>query len=144
MTEMTAPTSASLMPHIPRNERTFAGDDCLVYYDGPLLMWLPTMMAPHLQGHRLLALAIAEDSLEPGWLAQGEHAWPFLVATLSVDDANAMLNDQKTLLATVLSARAWHIIPRYDAPTLSWIAVTREQLEQRGSDWLPGDAMLNK
>lgn len=132
------------LPHIPRQERTFAGDDCLVYYDGPLLMWLPTMGSPDLAGCRLLAVAIAEDAIEPSWLPEGEHAWPFLVATISLEDARAMMGNRKTLRETVLSARSWHIIPRYDAETINWIEVTGEQVMARGDDWLPGDAMLDK
>jgi len=100
--------------------------DTLLYYDGPLLHWLPV------EGRRLLAIAL----LEP---VEGHDAvWPFLVCEMTEQGAQALLNDELTLLGAVLSAEGRYLLPNYGAEVMELIPV-----ECVPEDWLPGDAFLS-
>lgn len=109
---------------IPYDQRPGAPEDTLLYYDGPLLFWLPA------EGRHLLAVALPEGPHGP---------WPFLLAELSAPDAQALLSGQKTLQATVKDALGWWLMPDYDAERLEFRRLTVVPAE-----WLPGDVVLGQ
>lgn len=113
---------AALDLDIPYALRPGAPHETLLYYDGPLLFWLPA------EGRHLLAVALLD----------GPHgAWPFLVAELSAQDAQALLSGQKTLQSAVKEALGWWLMPDYDAERLEF-----RRLTEVPAEWLPGDVFL--
>lgn len=94
-----------------------------MYYDGPLLFWLPA------EERHLLAVALPD----------GPHgAWPFLVVELSSDCAGALTDCRTTLQRAVREGLGWWLLPDYDADDLEFLP-----LAEIPADWLPGDVLLN-
>jgi hypothetical protein len=118
MTPTNRQNNLAPLPDLPVAERPYSPAETLLYYDGPLLFWLP---AP---GRHLLTVALPDDP------EQGLR-WP------SPRCGAPLLSQQLTLRQTVLDAQAWHLIPDYDAETLQY-----QLLTSIPDDWLPGDAML--
>lgn len=108
---------------IPHNERPFSGGAVLVYYDGPMLFWLPVA------GQHWLAMA----------LPAGAGKWPYLVMELPQAQAEALWANQLTLLAAVRAAERCWLMPDYGADQLVLSLVTEIPV-----DWLPGDVCLAK
>lgn len=100
--------------------------DTLLYYDGPVLFWLPEVDAP---GRRMLAMALPA--------VPGAHD-PFLVAELEPEVAARFECRQLDLRQTVLAASAWYLLPDYRAPELV-IQSIEGPLPER---WLPGKVRL--
>ncbi len=112
-----------LIPNVPRELRPFGPEETLLYYDGPLLFWLPV------EGRHLLAVALFEED---------DAAWPFLVSELSAETAAALKANELTLQRAVLDALAWYFLADYDAEVLDF-----EPVQQVPEDWLPGDVTLD-
>jgi len=92
-----------------------------MYYDGPLLFWLPC------DGRRLLAMAILGS----------EYRYPFLVLELSDAQVLALESNQLSLRAASLEAQATWVIPDYDAEELALVP-----LAAIPDEWLAGDVFL--
>lgn len=106
--------------------RPMSPADTLLYYDGPVLFWLPEAHAP---GRRLLAMALPAV---PG------ARDPFLVAELEPEVAGRFERRELDLRQTVLAARAWYLLPDYRAPELV-VQCVEGPLPER---WLPGKVRL--
>lgn len=106
---------------IPHEQRPFGGDDVLIYYDGPLLFFLPV------PEQRLLAIALPADA----------GTCPFLVVELTEEQARAMLANEVTLRSVVLAASGAWFMPDYGADSL--VLEPRTSIPQA---WLPGDVRL--
>ena len=110
---------------LPRDQRPYSGMEVLMYYDGPLLFWLPS---PQPQ-RRLLAVALFDiDGM----------AWPFLVADMGEAAATDLMENRLTLQAAVLTAPRAYLLRDYGADVLQL-----ERLDAIPEDWLPGDAYLD-
>ena len=106
---------------LPHAQRPFFGEGVLMFYDGPLIFWLPH---PSL---RLLAFAVPIQ----------EQQYPCLVVEVTDAQAEAFLANQLSARRLCLQARqAWHL-PDYGADEL-----TLEPLVSIPAHWLPGDVML--
>jgi hypothetical protein len=106
----------------------YAPAEVLLYYDGPLLTWLPVAR------RHLLAFAvpaITDDSGE-------ERHWPFVVVELSEATVAGLNSGTLTLRGVVLQAKELYLMPDYYAahPELRRIDVALPDA------WLPGDAPL--
>ncbi len=108
---------------LARSERPYSGEHVLYYYDGPLLFWLPH---PEL---KLLAVALPEEA----------GPWPFLVASVGAEQAQALLFNKLTLQRTVLTSQANFLMADYGAETLELIP-----LDVVPPQWLPGDVCLTR
>lgn len=106
---------------IPHEQRPFSGEEVLLYYDGPLLFWMPH---PSL---RLLAVALEHDG----------NKCPFLVCEVSEEDAQALVTNRKTLRAVVLDARRHFHLNDYGDDEL-WL----REVHTLEHAWLPGDVTL--
>lgn len=109
--------------HIPHSQRPYAAHECLFYYDGPLMFWLPAA------GKHLLAIALLEEKEAP---------WPFLIVELSRAQAQALKAQALTLQQATLQAQSWHFLPDYGAEQLEFVP-----LSEVPPDWLPGDVPLS-
>lgn len=101
--------------------------EVLLYYDGPLLAWLPVA------GRRLLAYALAPVTGELD--ADAPFYWPFVVVEMT-DAAVSQLNaGTLSLRQAVLEAPARYLMPDY------YVAVPeiRRIHAALPDDWLPGD-----
>lgn len=106
---------------VPHAQRPFAAEGVLMFYDGPLIFWLPH---PSL---RLLAFAVLSQ----------EQAYPCLVVEVTAEQAQAFLANQLSARRLCLeSQQAWHL-PDYGADEL-----ILEPLGSIPANWLPGDVML--
>lgn len=110
---------------IPPDSRPFAPDTTLLYYDGPLLFWLPHATP----GFRYLAQALPETAEAP---------WPFLVTELTTTEGNALLSQQVTLRQATLSAAKHYFMPNYNDTQLVLQPLSLPLPE----DWLPGDVTI--
>jgi hypothetical protein len=108
--------------------RPMSPADTLLYYDGPVLFWLPEVNAVA-SGRRLLAMALPAV---PG------ARDPFLVAELEPEAAGRFERREQDLRQTVLAAQAWYLLPDYRAPELV-IQCVEGPLPER---WLPGKVRL--
>lgn len=118
----TLKTKSMFIEHIPRSQRPFSPHECLLYYDGPLLFWLPA------QDKHLLAIALLEE----------KSPWPFLIVELSAAQADAVKSNELTLQRATLEAKSWHLLPDYGADELEFVP-----LSEVPPDWLPGDVTLD-
>ena len=106
---------------LPHAQRPFFGEGVLMFYNGPLIFWLPH---PSL---RLLAFAVPIQ----------QQQYPCLVVEVSAEQAQAFLSNQISARRLCLEARqAWHL-PDYGADEL-----ILEPLAGIPVNWLPGDVML--
>lgn len=106
---------------IPHEQRPFADDDVLVFYDGPIVFWLPVA------GRRLLATALPPEA----------GVCPYLVAELTADQADALLANKVTLRSVYQGAKARWLMSDYGADVL-----TLDPITYIGEAWLPGDVPL--
>lgn len=106
---------------IPHEQRPFAGEDVLVFYDGPIVFWLPVA------GRRLLATALPPEA----------GVCPYLVAELTADQADALLANKVTLRSVYQGAKARWLMSDYGADVL-----TLDPITYIGESWLPGDVPL--
>lgn len=112
------PLTLSIAPEY----RPFDGDAVLLYYDGPIMFWLPGASV------RLLAIALPDEA--------GPH--PFLVVEVPQETADALLGNRMTVRRVCLSAPQSWLMPDYgqDGPlVLTPLASIPEK-------WLPGDVTL--
>ncbi len=106
---------------IPHEQRPFADDDVLVFYDGPIVFWFPVA------GRRLLATALPPEA----------GVCPYLVAELTADQADALLANKVTLRSVYQGAKARWLMSDYGADVL-----TLDPITYIGESWLPGDVPL--
>lgn len=106
---------------LPHAQRPYFDEGVLLFYDGPLIFWLPH------PSRRLLAFAVPLQ----------EQQYPCLVVEVTDAQAEAFLSNQLSLQRLCLEAnQAWHL-PDYGAGEL-----ILEPLSAIPADWLPGDVML--
>jgi hypothetical protein len=101
--------------------RPFGPDEVLLYYDGPVLMWLDTP-----QG-RYLAVSLPDDG----------GRWPFLVVELNSAEQQKLESGALTLRHAYTNAEAVWLLPDYDAEVL-----VAHRLDEIPEHWLPGDVGL--
>jgi len=102
--------------------RPFGPKEVLIYYDGPVLMWLDTADGV------FLAVALPADA----------GKWPFLLVKLDTYARRNLEAGVLTLRNAYTAADAvWHL-PDYDADVL-----VAHRLEAIPEHWLPGDVGLN-
>lgn len=119
-------TEAITLTHRPHS----GSPETLLYYDGPLVFWLPVA------GRRLLAYAL-QLFLEQG---EGEERWrwPYIVAEVSAEAAAALDAGTQHLRQLVLEAQTRYLLPDYSADEL-----VLERIDTPlPDDWLPGEAFL--
>lgn len=108
---------------LPFSERPYGPEQTLLYYDGPLLFWLPGMDS------RRYLFALLPDEVGP---------WPFVVADLPAEAAQAIDDNKMTLQAAYTGPWPKYLLKNYDAEEL-----VLEELECVPEDWLPGDVCLD-
>jgi hypothetical protein len=101
--------------------RPFGPDEVLLYYDGPVLMWLDTPQ------ERYLAVSLPDDG----------GRWPFLLVGLSSKEQQQLESGALTLRRAYTNAVAVWLLPDYDAEVL-----LAHRLEEVPEHWLPGDVGL--
>lgn len=101
--------------------RPIGPDEVLIYYDGPVLMWLDTLQA------RYLAVSLPDDG----------GRWPFLLVELNADEQLRLESGELTLRRAYTNAKSVWLLPDYDAEVL--IAHPVENLPEH---WMPGDVGL--
>jgi hypothetical protein len=100
---------------LPKEQRPFDQDAVLMYYDGPMLFWLPV------PGKRMLAIALPDDA----------GRWPFLVSELREATVVALQSQESDLRQAVLSGINF-LLTNYGADVLML-----EPLTEVPEDWLP-------
>lgn len=110
---------------LPFIERPFCGDDVLVFYDGPLVFWLPCQSQ---DATRLLCIALPRE------VGRG----PFLVVTMTHRAAAALENNELTLQGAALGPGPKYLMADYDA-----LLLVLQPLDTVPGHWLPGAVMLN-
>lgn len=115
------PLSCDQLLPLPFEQRPFSPADCLWFFDGPLLMWLPDAY------RNLLAIALPDSAGD----------WPFLVVELDDDAKTSLQSNKLTLQDAVLHATHWYLLADYAAD-----ALRLRPLQQLPSAWLPGAVML--
>lgn len=88
---------------LPKSERPYLPDDSLVYYDGPLVLWLA------IDGLLYLAIALPESEDAP---------WPFLLAEVSPAQQALVNAGALPLRTAVLQSPALYYLPDYWADLL--------------------------
>lgn len=111
------------LTHMP----TSASPETLLYYDGPVLLWLPV------PGRRLLAYALPDEPAGNSWRS------PFIVVELNESAAARVSAGSEGLRAAVLSAATRYYLPDLYASELELL----RRDDPLPEDWLPGDLRLN-
>jgi len=114
-------TPIPLSLSIPHAQRPYADEGVLMFYDGPLLFWLPHT------DHRLLAVSLETQ----------DQRYPCLVVAVDAAQEKALLENQLTIRRVFGEARhAWRLAD-YGADEL-----VAEPLSRIEAVDLPGDVML--
>lgn len=106
---------------IPLSPNNPEGADVLMYYDGPLVMWLPH------EALRLLAIALPDEA----------GPWPFLVVQLTHEQASALENGTLTLKGAVVASGARYLLKEFGTKVLEMALLSAVPEE-----WLPGDGLM--
>lgn len=101
---------------IPTNQRPCSPDQVLVFYDGPLIFWLP---APD---RRLLAMALPDEA----------GPWPYLVSDMPAEIVTALETGALDLRQAVLASKNYFLAD-YWASVLLLELLTEVPREE----WLP-------
>ncbi len=110
--------------NIPLEQRLYAPETTLVYYDGPQLFWLAEM-----HGYRYLAICI-EGLIEA--------PWPFLVVKMTPFACARLMAGTLPLRQAVLEGEACYLLADYGAEALELVGI----VSQIPEDWLPGNVPL--
>ncbi|MEX3983732.1 hypothetical protein AB4Y45_32640 [Paraburkholderia sp. EG287A] len=111
------------LTHMPTSE----SPETLLYYDGPVLLWLPVT------GRRLLAYALPDEpGAESGWRS------PFIVIEMDEAAAARVSAGTEDLRTATLAADTRYYLPDLYASEL----VLLRRHEPLPEDWLPGDLRL--
>lgn len=110
--------------NVPREQRPYAPETTLVYYDGPQLFWLTET-----HGHRYLAICI--EGLV-------EAPWPFLVVKMTPCACARLMAGTLPLRQAVLEGEACYLLADYGAETLELVGIVGQTPET----WLPGNVPL--
>jgi hypothetical protein len=124
---MTPPNAERIeLTHRPHS----GSPETLLYYDGPLVFWLPV------PGRRLLAYAL-QLLLEK---SEGEvrWRWPYIVVEVSAEAVAALEAGTQHLRQLVLDAQTRYLLPDYSACELILERIDTPLPD----DWLPGEAYL--